>query len=66
MKYNAPCWTCKKVIGSLNFHCNWSMRAKPVKGWEAKPFKISSNGKCADTFWIRYCPEYVREVDCYD
>ena len=52
-----PCWNCKKAGGG----CCWSQSFIPVPGWEAVPHYIKSNGEFAETYTIKYCPEFERE-----
>lgn len=52
-----PCWTCKKACGG----CSWSRSFTPVKGWEAVPTHIPSNGEYADSYKIIKCPQYEAE-----
>ena len=50
------CWTCKNACGG----CSWSREFIPVDGWEAKKTFHPSNGKFAESYYIKSCPEYER------
>lgn len=52
-----PCWTCKNLFGD----CVWIQERKAVKGWNAEKIYIPSNKKYANSYKIKYCPNYERK-----
>jgi len=54
------CWSCDKAC---NGGCSWSRELVPVEGWDAEPIKVKQeNGRYVDSFRIKGCPLYKREV----
>ena len=59
-KKDQLCWSCDKAC---NGGCSWSARLEPVKGWDAEPIKVKQeNGRYIDSFRIKECPLYKKEV----
>lgn len=52
-----PCWTCKNLF----CNCEWVKYRIPVNGWIAEKIYIPSNGEYANSYKIKYCPNYERK-----
>lgn len=58
------CWYCRNAVpkivnGRYVAGCPWSVRHKPVTGWEAEMRNLSGNKK--ESWLVKACPGFVRE-----
>lgn len=56
------CWSCARFCGN----CSWSADFKPVKGWEAKPTIIRSDGMDeTESYHVINCPLFKDDTHKY-
>ena len=52
------CWKCKHIVPDPNkkIGCAWSIKGKPIIGWEAIPRSIPGNKFYARSYKVLWCP----------
>ena len=51
------CWDCANAVPDGVRGCSWSLRFKPVKGWEAETDKVHESA----TYTVLSCPMFERD-----
>lgn len=65
-KIDTICWTCENAVpkyidGKYIKGCSWSIKFKPVDGWEINKFYYKYNKTTTkETYCVKKCPKYVK------
>ena len=56
------CWHCRNAVPDpvKGIGCEWSIRLKPVPGWEADYLPMKTLGKIIDSYRVRKCPKFKK------
>lgn len=70
-KNQSLCWSCRHAVPTATCDprtgekiytqgCSWSIRARPVEGWDADKSIMRVNGRTCDTYYVNACPLFER------
>ena len=56
------CWSCQRAVPDPTVACSWSLRFKPVPGWDAEETIMpGGNGNKIKSYCVYDCPRFLRD-----